>query len=260
MPRTFHTPVPSGFKFSAATQKLVKKRDDLYHQLSEYKARNADCQPRRSGSVYHHDNPSYVVPAVNAAKRELAELEVQAIAAGKPLPDKDAHMAPVMARVAEYERMTPALRGAYEKASEDVEKAIWKDMPSLASQAMKESDKAQKEYQEAIGKAEAARDKMSGSIDRFLWAVSGTAIKAPMGPGWGGDLEEDATVWEMDGNDRITYECAKALGLITTYSGDLVELREFIAEDDTEEVATPFHSGSRSLGGAAYSANIDGFI
>ncbi|MGW6456718.1 hypothetical protein ACWF94_12475 [Streptomyces sp. NPDC055078] len=257
MTTVFRTPVPFGFKFSADTAKLIKKRDDLAARLNAYRAKNADCQ-QINRTPYNHQNPRYVVPAIATAERELKDQEVRAVAGGKPLPDKEAHMAAVEARVAEYRQMVPALQEAVEKATQHVERAILTEMPALASQAMKETDKAQKEYVTAMEKARAARDSVSASVSRFLWAVSGSAINTPMGRGWDGSLEDDVAVWDSNGDGRITYKCAQDLGLVTTYSGDLVELREFVAENETEEPTTPFRSPSRRLSTATYSANGDG--
>jgi hypothetical protein len=261
MTNAFRTPIPAGFKFSAETTKLIKKRDELTKALAEYRSKNADCR-RVNRTPYQPHNPTYVVPAIVAAERQLKDLEIQAIDAGKPMPDKEAHMAPVMARVAEYRRMVPALTGAVQAANEAVDKAIQRDMPDLATQAFKEADKAQAEYRTALEKAEAARAKMSGSVDRFLWAVSEGVLNAPMGLGWDGQLEVDVNAWETDGNGRITADCARTLGLVTTYSGDLVALPEFVADcdEDSQEAATPFHSRHVSLGGAAYSANLGRFV
>ncbi|MFF3928526.1 hypothetical protein [Streptomyces hirsutus] len=261
MTNAFRTPVPSGFQFSTETKKLIKKRDELTKALAEYRSKNADCQSVNR-TPYEHKNPTYVVPAIVTAERQLKDLEIQAIDAGKPLPDKEAHMAPVMARVAEYRRMVPALTGAAQAATEAVDNAIQKEMPSLAKQSMNEANKAQAEYRAALEKAEAARAKMSGSVDRFLWAVSEGVLNAPMGRGWDGSMEDDINAWETDGNDRITADCARTLGLVTTYSGDLVALPEFVADEDNDSAGqtTPFHSDHVSLGGAAYSANLGRFI
>ncbi|MFE9972636.1 hypothetical protein ACFYRD_18285 [Streptomyces hirsutus] len=261
MTTSFRTPVPAGFQFSAETKKLIKKRDELTKTLAEYRSKNADCQ-RVNRTPYQPHNPTYVVPAIVAAERQLKDLEIQAIDAGKPLPDKDEFLAPVKARVAEYQRMVPALTGAVQAATEAVDNSIQKDMPSLAKQSLNEANKAQVEYRDALEKTEAARAKMSGSVDRFLWSVSEGVLNAPMGRGWDGNMEDDVNAWETDGNGRITAECARTLGLVTTYSGDLVALPEFVADDDNDsaESTTPFHSGRLNFSGAAWSASLGRFV
>lgn len=255
----FHNRVPDGFKYSPETVKALKKRDEVHKRLRDYTSKNADCRPHKR-DVYNHTNPTYFVPALIAAERQLRELEIKAAEAGKPMPDREAYMAPVKARVAEYKQTAPALKGAAEKATEAAEKAIHKDMNQLAGQALKECDDAQAEYRDALDEAEAARLRMSASVGRFLWAVSGSTISQPSGVGWVTNLGADVDLWESTDNGTITHECAKSIGLIAPNGTDLIELSEFVAEDETQEVMTPIYSASYSLGSAAYSANGGGFM
>ncbi|GAA4942231.1 hypothetical protein GCM10023238_05070 [Streptomyces heliomycini] len=54
--------------------------------------------------------PRYSALALEEAKKELREAEIAAVGAGKPLPDKDEFLAPVRAKMDDYDRTVPALK------------------------------------------------------------------------------------------------------------------------------------------------------
>lgn len=210
------------FELSDTLVELFRKRNEARERFRKYGAENADCRRRDTKSPHdHHAPPQWVVPALAAADRELRELEAKALAEGKPLPDRDGFMAPVRARVAEYERMVPALRKLWDQAEDALAAAVEEELPALAAQAVEGCNKAQKEYRAALGKAEAARARMRASTERFTWAVTAGSRHVPDGRGTISALGDDLDRWEATEDGRITERSAKALGLITPYANFL---------------------------------------
>ncbi|MGW2371370.1 hypothetical protein [Kitasatospora sp. NPDC001683] len=221
----------SSFTLSKETLELISNHDELYDRLLKYRAENADC-----ARVYSHDTMgrqlgSYV-PALDRADEELRELEAKALAEGKALPDRDKFMAKVRKRVAEYERMEPAMVRAVDHAENLVSAAILRELPELARQGFEQSQRAKKDYQEAVAEAEAARARMRESVGRFLWAVTTGEMNRPKWSGWA-SLGEEVDTWRTTPDGQLlTYESAWDLGLVDQYRGLRAELDGFVAPPD----------------------------
>ncbi|GAA2238011.1 hypothetical protein GCM10010430_18790 [Kitasatospora cystarginea] len=219
----------SGFTLSKETLELIAKHDELYDRLLKYRAENADCH--RVYPDLRNPHHSYV-PALNRADEELRELEAKALAEGKTLPDRDKFMAKVRKRVAEYERMEPAMVRAVDHAEDLVSAAVVQELPELARQGFEQSQKAKKEYQEAVAKAETARASMRETVSRFLWAVTAGEMNRPKWSGWA-SLGEEVDTWRTTADGQLlTYDSARDLGLVDQWRGLRAELDGFVASPD----------------------------
>jgi hypothetical protein len=225
----------SAFALNSATLELIQKRDALEARLRRYRAENAEF-----ARVYFHDGlgqrVSHFVPALRRADADLLELEAQAIASGDTLPDREEFLSKTRARVAEYERLEPALSRALDQAESAVTAAITEELPELARQGFEQSNKARKDYAAAVAKAEAARERMRGSVGRFLWAVTAGEMHRPKWSGWG-NLGDEVDTWRLTTDGQaLTYESARDLGLVDQWRGLRAELDGFVAPPDETAV------------------------
>ncbi|MCW2873521.1 hypothetical protein [Actinacidiphila oryziradicis] len=224
----------SGFELSKETLELIRKQQELHDRHRSYRAENADCARQYVTDSRGGRTGAYYVPALRRADEELRELEAQAIAESKPLPDREEFMVQARARVAEYERLEPALAHAVKQAEDRVTEAIKHELPALASQGFAQSEKAKKEYIAAVAKAETARAKMQDSVSRFLWAVSGGELTRPKWRGFSGQLGDEINAWQTTPDGKLTYQSAWDLGLVDQYQGNRAECDGFIAPPDED--------------------------
>ncbi|MFD8624609.1 hypothetical protein ACFV4E_12030 [Streptomyces hygroscopicus] len=224
----------SAFQLSDETLELIRKRDELEERHRKYRMENADCARQYIDGSHGRVSRDYYVPALRKAEKELREQEMQAVADGRSLPDRDEYLAEVRSRVKEYERVEPALARAAEQAESAVSDAIVKELPELAHQGFEQSERALKQYRAAIAKAEAARAQLAGSVSRFLWATTAGELTRPKWRGFSGALGEEVNAWRTTSDGRLTFESAKDLGLIDPYRGNLAECDGFIAPPEED--------------------------
>ncbi|MFG2356538.1 hypothetical protein [Streptomyces sp. NPDC048521] len=224
----------SAFQLSGETLDLIRKRDELEERHRKYRTENADCARQYIDDSHGRASRDYYVPALRRADKALREQEMQAVADGRPFPDRDEFLTDVRSRVKEYERVEPALALAVEQAESAVTQAIVKDLPELARQGFEQSERALKQYRAAIAKAEAARAQLAGSVSRFLWATTGGELTRPKWRGFSGALGEEVIAWRTTSDGRLTFDSAKDLGLIDQYRGNRAEFGDFVAPPEED--------------------------
>ncbi|MBW8794697.1 MAG: hypothetical protein JF597_14155 [Streptomyces sp.] len=222
----------SEFQPSGKTLELIRKHDDLEERHRKYRMENADCARQYIDDSHGPTSRDYYVPALRKADRELREQEMQAVADGRSLPDRDKYLAEVRFRVKEYERVEPALARAVEQAESAATDAIVKELPELARQGFEQSERALKRYRAAIAKA--ARAQLAGSVSRFLWAATAGELTRPKWRGFSGALGEEVNARRTTSDGRLTFDSAKDLGLIDQYRGNRAEFGDFVAPPEED--------------------------
>ncbi|MEV0692160.1 hypothetical protein [Streptomyces sp. NPDC050388] len=230
----FVKPMPAGYTFTAATKKLIAARDKALKSLQDYQLDHADY-----AAIPTPQGPR--IPAIVKAEAELIKLDRVAVANGKPLPDRDKHLAPYRAKAEEYKRTIAALRAVYDQAFRAAEDSIIEEMPSLARKALDECSQVHAEYVAAMEAAEDARARMSSATVRLVWAVSDSHEDRSAGTGWEG--YSDAEAFKLTADGRLTRKSAQALGLETYQNGSIVAHDELIDWGGT----APLHPRSKDV-------------
>ncbi|AZM79082.1 hypothetical protein D1J63_32135 [Streptomyces sp. KPB2] len=227
---------PADLTLSARLRKLKKAFSDASAAFQKYQREN-DIYRSRNVTPYNHHSPRFIVPALVSAEKALQDAETAAVQAGKPLPDKDEFLGPVKAAVAEYERMTPALRRAVTLAQREFSEALYAELATVGRSEMDKATKAHQDYVKALEAAEEAKARLGHAVDNFSWVVSAGAIGRSVWKGWGDGNHNEA--WEVLPNGLLSYAAAERLGFINY---DLVNVPGLIEDkptkDDSETVMT----------------------
>lgn len=221
----------SGYKLSKKTADLVRKMEEAEARALAYRRENAEyakrshMQPTRGSAERVFTKPV----ALAKAERELAQLDREAVEKGEPLPDRDAFLAPVHAKIQEYARMEPALTKAAEDARLAAEAAVMAELPALASQALEKSRKARADYEAAYEAMEAAKAALKGSVDSFTNIVTRGQVSTAWirGLNRNGDTYADCLEFTEDG--KLTFAAAWNLHLIGPHrmNVEVIDLESF---------------------------------
>ncbi|MGX9228631.1 GumC domain-containing protein [Streptomyces albus] len=217
--------IPKGFNLPSSVQKVLKRRDELVLQLAQYKAENADYEPRKRDR-YNHENPGWFTPALETAEAQWAREMKEALKAGKDFKSLDEYLVPFQQKAAEYHPRISALEELIAEADKELISALRPVLGELVDQAFAQASKAEAEYAEAMRKAQAARAEMGSAVNRFCWAVTGGRKSAANGIGFGSGTRDGLGGWQATDDGRITVESMRGLGLVNQWEGSLM-LPEF---------------------------------
>ncbi|MBA0051462.1 hypothetical protein E0L36_11330 [Streptomyces sp. AJS327] len=217
--------IPQGFNLPSDAQKVLKRRDDLVRQLAQFKAENADYEPRKRNH-YNHANPGWFTPALEYAEAQWAREMKEALKAGKDFKSLDEYLIPFQEKAAEYHPRIKALEELIAEADKELIATMRPMLGELVDQAFTQASKAETEYAEAMRKAQSARAEMGSAVNRFCWAVTGGRKSSVSGIGFGSGTRDGLGGWQATGDGRITVESMRALGLYNQWEGALM-LPEF---------------------------------
>ncbi|MFJ9247889.1 hypothetical protein [Streptomyces sp. NPDC101776] len=199
-----------------------------------YQDAEAACEKcTRENSRYHtrdvrtigETEPRYSSTALEEATSELRELEIVAVEAGKPLPDKEKHLDPIKAKMDEYKRTVQALKALAQKAKQEYSEALFGDLKAMGLKEAEKAAKAHAEYKKAYEDAINARATLKLHADLFAWCVSsGLSDSTPLSGESRGDNIE---AWALTDDGRLSFEASQELG----YYGKLVVVPGIIEED-----------------------------
>ncbi|MFE4581289.1 hypothetical protein [Streptomyces chartreusis] len=204
----FATEPPADLPTSAKVRTLRKTWRDAEAKLSDYQRENSRYAQRKTLNAL--DQYVTHVPAMQDAEQELREKELAAVEAGKPLPDKDAILAPVKAKVDEYARTVPALRKLVDKAQREWSDALKAEAVSTGLKVAAKAAEAREEWQRLYEAALAAREDLERQGALFSWvATAGSVETLPLE---GASAGNQAEAWELSEDGRLTTEAAIQLG------------------------------------------------
>ncbi|MEU5519540.1 hypothetical protein ABZ759_02245 [Streptomyces sp. NPDC047860] len=226
--------IPADLPLSKKVLGLRAKWQDAEQRLSEYKAENASYAPRKDVNAFYET--TYTYPALTKAKKELAEKEVQAVAAGNPLPDRQKVLGPIEKAIADYPRMVAALKTLAEDAYAEFVAGVKAEMTAMGLREAAECQKARDAWEEAWKAAEKARRALEDHGALFSWCATEGAIDTlPLQDSSGGSKAE---YFELSGDGRLTTEAAIELGFQgLSLNRDLVVFPEPVRDEAAEEEA-----------------------
>lgn len=215
--------IPEALPLSPKVKALRKAWQESEDKLTAYRQENARYAPRKSVNALYET--TYTYPALTEAKRELAEQEVQAVAAGKPLPSRDSILKPVQAKVDEYPRMVQALKSLAETAYAEFVAAVKADMVSMGLKEAAKAAACLDQYQKAYRAMETARAALEHHAGLFTWCISeGDMDTVPRtGHSQGDHLEH----WSLNDQGQLTWESAQEMDFLEW----LVKVPGLIAEN-----------------------------
>jgi DNA repair exonuclease SbcCD ATPase subunit len=152
---TNHIESPHDLPLSPKVKALRKAHEDAKARLDKYRQDNGQYAPRKTLNAL--DQYVYHVPAIREAEKELREQEIAAAASGKTLPDRDAVLRPIEAKVNEYKRMVPALEVLVSKAHQEYVEGVKAELVPMGLKEAAKAAKARDEYEAAWKAMEAAR-------------------------------------------------------------------------------------------------------
>ncbi|MEU2267701.1 hypothetical protein ABZ568_15060 [Streptomyces olindensis] len=204
----FATEPPADLPTSAKVKSLRKAWQDAEAKLSDYQRENARYAQRKTLNAL--DQHVSHVPAMQDAEQELREAELAAVEGGKPLPDRDAVLGPVKAKVDEYARTVPALRALVDKAQREWSEALKAELVSTGLKVAAKAQKAREEWERLYKAVMAAREDLERHGSLFTWiATAGQVETLPLD---GASTGNRAEAWELSADGRLTTEAAIELG------------------------------------------------
>ncbi|MFE4721378.1 hypothetical protein ACFRLW_34185 [Streptomyces sp. NPDC056728] len=203
----FDTEPPSDLPLSPKVKSLRKAYQDAQANHEKYVQENSRYRTRDVSEFWEHAR--YSCAALEEAKRELREAEIACVEAGKPLPDKEEFLAPVTAKVDEYDRTVPALKVLTQKAKEDYSKALFGELQTMGLKEAEKAAKARDEWERAYKVMAAARATLELHAGLFTWCVSAGGMDVH--PRKGHSQGENLEYWELAEDGRLKFEAAQAL-------------------------------------------------
>ncbi|MFE6946149.1 hypothetical protein [Streptomyces chartreusis] len=226
---------PQDLPLSPKVKALRKAHEDAKAKLSAYRQENAAYATRNVTREFEAKT-RYEVPALAQAERDLQEQEVAAVAAGKELPDRDAVLRPILAKVDEYKRTVPALTTLVEKAQQEYSEALKSELVTMGLKEAQKAAKARQEWESLYQAAMDARRTLERHAGLFAWCVtSGDYDVTPLeGASAGNQVEH----WELAEDGRLTTEAAIALGYegVSVIDG-LIVMPEPVVDEEAETEA-----------------------
>ncbi|MEV5983598.1 hypothetical protein AB0L85_01050 [Streptomyces sp. NPDC052051] len=187
-------------------RKAYQESEEAHAKYVQENSRYRAVNVARVGQL--RDN--WQIPALEEAKRELTELEIAAVEAGKSLPDKDEFLAPVKAAIDEYDRTVPALKAVAAKAKEVYSDAVFSELKEMGLKEVQKTAKAREEWEKAWNAMVAAKATLELHASLFSWCV--TAGGYDFYPTQGNSQGDNLEYWELTKDGRLTYEASLALG------------------------------------------------
>lgn len=211
MPKTydanFATEPPADLPLSTRVKGLRKAWQEAETKLSDYQRENARYARHKTLNSFFE--AEYYVPALQDAEKEAREQELTAVAAGKALPDRDAILGPVKAKVDEYARTVPALRTLAEKAKQEYSEALRNELVSMGLKEAQKAAKAREDWEKAYKAAMEAKATLERHADLFSFCVTagGMDVHPRRGHSQGDKLE----YWELNKDGLLTFEASQEL-------------------------------------------------
>ncbi|MFJ2417788.1 hypothetical protein [Streptomyces brevispora] len=227
--------IPADLPLSPKVKALRKASEDAADKLSTYKAENAEYRTRDVSQVGEL-KARYSTPALVSAEKELKEQEIQAVAAGKPLPDRDKVLGPVRVKMGECDRTVSALESLVRQAHKAFSEAVNEDLVPMGLKAAKAAQKCLDAWKVAESAAIAARADLERNGALFTWcATSGQVDTLPLD---GASADNRAEYWNLAEDGRLTTESAIELGFqgLSVLDGLVVIPAPVIDEAALEEV------------------------
>ncbi|MGW1616681.1 hypothetical protein ACWCQZ_46195 [Streptomyces sp. NPDC002285] len=225
---------PQDLPLSPKVKALRKAHEDATERLDKYRQENSRYAPRKTLNAL--DQYVYHVPAIRETEKELREQEIEAAAAGKELPNRDAMLRPILAKADEYKRMVPALKALAEKAEQEYSEALKGELVVMGLKEAQKAAKARQEWERLYNAAMDARRTLERHAGLFAWcATSGDYESTPLeGASAGNNVEH----WELAEDGRLTTEAAIALGYegVSVVDG-LIVMPEPVIDEEAEAEA-----------------------
>ncbi|MFE1289434.1 hypothetical protein [Streptomyces sp. NPDC058751] len=207
----FATEPPIDLPLSPKVKSLRKAYQDAKASHEKYLQENSRYRTMDVTEIWETES-RYSSLALEEAKRELRELEIASVEAGKPLPDKDEFLAPAKAKMDEYDRMTSTLQALAKKAQEAYSDALFSDLKVMGLKQAEKAYVARLEWEKAYRAAAAARATLELHAGLFSWCVSVGDMDSH--PRKGHSQGENLEYWELADDGRLKFEAAKALEYI----------------------------------------------
>ncbi|MEV5700632.1 hypothetical protein AB0L55_24470 [Streptomyces anthocyanicus] len=204
----FVTEPPADLPLSPKVKSSRKAYQDAKAAYEKYVQENARFQTRDVRDIWE-SKPRYSTLALEEKKKELREAEIAAVEDDKPLPDKDEFLAPVKAKMDEYERTVEALKVLAAKAKQEYSNALFGELKTMGLKEAEKAYTARQDWEKAWKAMVAARATLEMHASLFSWCV--TAGGYDVYPSKGGSQGERLEYWEITDDGRLKFESAKAL-------------------------------------------------
>lgn len=198
---------PHDLPLSTKVKALRKAYEDAKARLDKYRQDNSRYAPRKT--LNSLDQYVYHVSAIREAEKELREQEIAAAAAGKSLPDRDAVLRPIEAKVSEYKRMVPALEALVTRARTEYAEGVKAELVPMGLKEAAKAAKARDEYEAAWKAMEAARAKLERAAGLFTFCVSAGDMDAH--PRYGHSQGDNLEYWQLNDAGQLTFEASQEL-------------------------------------------------
>ncbi|AXE85579.1 hypothetical protein [Streptomyces sp. Go-475] len=199
--------IPADLPLSTRVKALKKAWEQAEARLSEYKTENSRYTSRRTLNAL--DQYVYHVPAIREAEQELKEQEIQAAAAGKELPDRDATLRPIEEKVSEYRRMVPALEALVSKAHQEYLEGVKAELLPMGLKEAAKAQKAREEWERLHRAAMEAKATLEKHAGLFTFCVSEGDMDTH--PRYGHSQGDNLEYWQLAEDGRLTWEASQEL-------------------------------------------------
>ncbi|MFB9346153.1 hypothetical protein ACFFUA_01535 [Streptomyces heliomycini] len=204
----FATEPPVDLPLSPKVKNLRKAYQDAEEAREKYVQENSRYRTRDVREIWE-TKPRYSALALEEAKKELREAEIAAVGAGKPLPDKDEFLAPVRAKMDDYDRTVPALKALAQKAKQEYSNALLGELKAMGLKEAEKAAKARDEWEKAYKVAMEARTTLELHAGLFSWCLSAGDLDSA--PRTGHSQGENLEYWELTEDGRLKFEAARTL-------------------------------------------------
>ncbi|MFD5338829.1 GumC domain-containing protein [Streptomyces hawaiiensis] len=199
--------IPADLPLSTRVKALKKAWEQAEARLSEYKSENSRYASRRTLNAL--DQYVYHVPAIREAEQELKDAELEAVANGKALPDRDSVLSPIEEKVSEYRRTVPALEALVSKAHQEYVEGVKAELVPMGLREAKEAQKARGAWEKAYKAAMEAKATLEKHAGLFTFCVSEGDMDTH--PRYGHSQGDNLEYWQLTEDGRLTFEASQEL-------------------------------------------------
>ncbi|MCF1595460.1 hypothetical protein [Streptomyces muensis] len=239
---------PQDLPLSPKVKALRKAYEDARARLDQYRQDNSRYAPKRTLNAL--DQYVYHVPAVREAEKELRKQEIEAAASGKPLPDSNAVLHPIEAKVDEYKRMVPALEALVSKAQQEYAEGIKAELVPMGLKEAAKAAKAREDWERLYKAAMEAKATLERHTGLFTWCVS--AGEMDTRPRYGHSQGDNLEHWQLTEDGKLTFEASQGLD----YLGWIVKVPGLIEPNPNQPVTEEFNHNPKPQ---HFLAKADGF-
>ncbi|MFE0960579.1 hypothetical protein [Streptomyces fungicidicus] len=201
---------PQDLPLSTKVTGLRKAYETAIGNLDKCRQENAGYATKRS--LNSLDQFVYYVPAIREAEKELREQEIEAAANGKPLPDRNAVLRPIEAKVDEYKRMVSALETLVTRARNEYVEGVKAELVPMGLKEAQKAAKAREDWEKAWKAAMEAKAALERHSGLFTWCVSAGDMETH--PRYGHSQGDNLEYWELDENGRLTFGASQAMDFL----------------------------------------------